>query len=188
MASGLPPVSLPHVGAKPTFRFKQKLPAASQCSRWGPGAEGGHPVPGLAVGRRRVPRRRPVAVKGAGVQGKRLLGLEAAGLGDSWGRTQSLPHRLPTGPGPGGREGSLIGHLQLFSYFTSAPCPRVGRLNSSLSAVLGLAGAGPRGSREPSPGDIRLLAGPSLPGPAGPALSARGPGRSAGRPWLRVLS
>ena len=57
--------------------------------------------------------------------------MRGGGAGGFPGRSQARPPPPAWGPSPGGREGGLIGQLQLFSYFTSAPCPRVGRLNLS---------------------------------------------------------
>ena len=107
--------------------------------------------------------------------------MRGTGAGGFPGRSQARPPRPARGPSPGGREGGLIRHLQLFSYFTSAPCPRVGRLNLSHQQRWAPPRAGWRGSREPPQGD-GAAAMPSSLALQAPSLSTGGPGATLAGP------
>lgn len=162
-----------HAGAKPTPRLTPGWLAAPSPPHRARVPDEGHPDP-AGCGRKSLAMTRRLA---AGVRAWQV------GRDRARGASEAAPALPPSsGPWPGtegGGEGSLIRRLQLFSHFTSAPWPRVQRLNLALTVP---PPGGQRGNREPTQGDGRPPGTSSSLGPAGPRLSAGGRGRRSGQP------
>lgn len=136
---GLPPSSRPHVGTKPTVRFKQKLPGNLRVLQAGSGAERGHPAPGLAKGRR-------LAAKVRGPRDERHWG---------WGIPGPLPGSAsPACPGPQPRRerGWLNQAPPAVFIFHKRTLPQGGEAKFVSSAALGSPLSGAEGEQGATPG------------------------------------